>query len=435
MFKLWKPITENSKYSRIIRSSWPALALLVLLVFRYPQLESLTQKNFALLKLMRLWDIQAKTYFDPPCIVQGDYKNLIYDLTLGGQTSTPSSNVQTHLGRYLWLEGECNQAITVWQNAGVEQNEAALFELFRIGRFGTLTLDQRHDLADYAYRRAIDLYQDQQNHHAYQWFVRAFDLMPERRNADMVVVLGDESSNDFNASKIWQRMIDGLPDTNEDYWWAVGRLAALEQAWGQAASAYARGAMISSDPNAFWIEAGRAWENVGNWKQALIAYQRANDALPEDPRAYWGLGNAYLGLQNYPDALHWFHRGIEKCQQCSIGYYYLGVTHFFAQNYDLAKLNLEKSLDLQPNHSASMYYLAKIENAEGQADLAERWMVRAIQNEQHVPAAWWLLLGDWRMAIGDCLGSSAAYTNALNAGTTVQVIQSKMNALEQVCNQ
>jgi cytochrome c-type biogenesis protein CcmH/NrfG len=103
-------------------------------------------------------------------------------------------------------------------------------------------------------------------------------------------------------------------------------------------------------------------------------------------------------------------------------------------DYVQARQNLMNALKIEPTNQSGMYLLAQIYYHEGNPQLAETWLLEAINHEidpQNL-GAWWMQLGDWRLEWNNCSGALEAYTNASTEGVNEEMMQ-KLKKLEELC--
>ena len=392
--------------------------------------------NLAILELQRPWLARSTKTFDSACsattTLPAARSNLERSLTL----IPTNSRRLTYLGRVAWLEGRCDEAIRLWQHAEQDQNEAAAFELFWRGQYEALPQAIRLRLADFAYQRGIEASKALETTAAWEWYQRAFDLVPQRRSAEKLVSVLEHTGNFSQTISLWRNMAEAIPATTADHWWAIAELHQINQEWKAAALAYTQGAELTNEPFEFWLEAGRAWERIEEFERARTAYERARQALPEAPQSYIALGNIYRGQQNYEEAAKWFEKAKQIEPKDFNSYYFLGITYFQMQHYAEARQNLNAALNLNPDHDGSLYYLALIAYTERDIQSAETLLVRAIDSIRRVaepPGDWLIQLGDWRLEQQNCAGAREAYLEARQIAAVQTAAQEKLNQLTDHC--
>jgi tetratricopeptide (TPR) repeat protein len=406
-----------------------ALSFVLLFVLNYAEpLYFAYQNNKLSLALWPVWEIQQKAFFDPPC----EDRQVLHDfLTVSVSDNSVYSSL--NVGRLLWLNGYCDEALAVWEVAARSCPFASL-ELVRVGTYDSLPTSVSLQLADFMHNYAQGLLQQGDDQLAYDWFRRAFDLVPERRSAERIVRLEIQAGRTHTALLLWNDMFSLLPETHQDHWWAKGRYHGLKQEWDVAALAYVQGTRLTEDPFPFWIEAGRAWEYSGNFTQAVFAYETAQQLSLNDPRSYLGLGHVHRQQENYDLALKWYFLARDVQPYGSDPYYYLALTYYMYGDDLLAKENFERSLEINPNYFDSKYFLAQIYHANGDLSLAERWMLAAVNSNPNPPYSWWLLLGDWQLEMTNCPGARFSYLSAVDVANANQdLIAEKLRALNQIC--
>lgn len=416
-----------------MRRSWFILLMPLLLLLQAVPLAAQWQKNLALLELQRPWLDRHELQPTSDCYAVGKFPDIKRRLQSSLALNPTDDRILTHMGRIYWLEGDCDTAAAMWKQAAVGQDPSAAFELFQIGMYDALPSHLRLVLADYAYRRAVELAANLEAPTALQWFRRALELVPQHRSAEALARWYEKEGDTSHVVELWQKMADQLPSTDAEYWWAKGRLHALNSEWEAAAHAYEQGGRLTLDPYEYWIEAGRAWENDGNWEQATEVYERARVAQPEFVASYIGLGNIYRLQKQYDEALKWYESARRVYPEYADPIYYLGLTQYLMLDHTQAQSNLQKAVKLNPDHISAMYYLAQSLHETGNLPLAESWLVNAIDRLEYPPSIWWEQLGDWRLEQHHCTEAHEAYIRAGAAGTAEQAIQQKLEALSKTC--
>ena len=389
--------------------------------------------NLAALELIPLWQDQSAQVFDPPCRAAGTFLNL-------AQRFQPSialghARALTHWGRVRWLEGHCTEAIEAWEQAWTRAgDQAAAFELVRVGEYAVLPLEMRQIIAEGFYQSGRNIAKAQGDQSALGWLRRSFDLMPQHINAGALVEQYRKSEDTAAIYEVWHKMAATLPSTNAEHWWAVAELRNLENQWEAAAQSYERGAELAGEPYEFWMGAGRAWLQARQWGAAVAAYERAYEVNP----AAWtcvSLGRVYYARGDYASALQWYLEAKAKSPKEPEPYYRLGETYYTMGDYGQAQQYFSEALGIDPDHFLSMYYVAQIFYKEGDFGQAEKWILEALSR---IPwrgsrTAWWLELGDWRLGWRDCVGARDAYTSAREAGASEQILQQKLIGFEKIC--
>jgi len=391
-------------------------------------------RNLAVLRLYPLWLEQAEPVLDPPCRAVGTFS----DLEQMFQPSIALGNAHgwTHLGRVLWLQARCDEAVDAWERAWTIARDATVaFELIRVGQYTVLPLGIRQKAAEDFYRKARGLTKIHSDKSALGWLRRAFDLAPHHKYASAIAQIYRKVGDTKNARHVWQRLADLTPDTDAEYWWAVGELASMDGNWNAAARAYAQGGTITAEPYEFWTAAGSAWLRAHELDAALAAYEQAYQMIPNA----WAcilLGNVYRARRQYTEALRWYAEALTKSPQDPEPYFRFGEIYYLLGEYARALQYLGQSLRIDPNYYMSMYYIAKIFRVQGDTVNAERWMLDALERIPwyDMRAAWWIELGDWRLEWRDCDGARKAYINAREMLIVEeQTIQKRIKKLTEIC--
>ncbi len=356
-------------------------------------------KNLAVLELTQPWFFHIGQQLDPPCTVFGGLPKAEDRLSASYRLHPENSRVLTHLGRILWLEGRCDLAISQWEQAyALTDSQDAAFELFRVNQNSPLSLPVRQTLAQRTYNQAQIL----------------------------------ESSGSL---LLYSRVLDLLPEETEPmHWQAMGELAMLNNEWVSAALAFTRGANLTPDSMNLWLEAGNAWEKGTDWEQASKAYESALNAQPDSVWPLLKLGGIYRLKGDYQNALHLYSQAKDMAPEATDPYFHLGVTYYLMQDYDQAQYYLEKVLALLPEHASAKFHLAQVMYKQGDFDQAKNWLLAALDNYPDAPVAWWVLLGDWQLEWNDCEAAKETYLHARDLGEDAQVIETKLTAIANECD-
>jgi tetratricopeptide (TPR) repeat protein len=274
----------------------------------------------------------------------------------------------------------------------------AAFELFRVGQYKALTLDVRLILADVIYHQT----ENQESIDVYTLYSSALNLVPEK--------------------------------TEPLHWQMIGEIALLNNEGREAALAFTRAAILATDSAELWIRAGEIWESVSNWDQAEDAYQKAIKAQPDMMWPRIKLGNIYQFKGQYQDALRLYFQAMDIAPDYSDPYYHLGLTYYLMQEYVQAQHYLEITIGLVPEHASGKFQLAQVMYAQGDLDIAENWLMDAVNNYPEAPLAWWIQLGDWQLEQGDCKSAQATYTHARALGENGQLVEQKLVSASNVCD-
>jgi tetratricopeptide (TPR) repeat protein len=404
------------------------------LLFQAHTLYAGALRNLAVLQLQPLWQAFSEPIVDPPCRKAGEFSDLRQLILPSIQAG--NERARTHLGRALWLEGSCEEAIEAWKQAWTAtQDLTAAFELIRVGEYAILSLEVRQTVAESFYQQAIRLDLQGEKQQALPWFSRSFDLIPQHKSASKIAEFYRAAGDTAAARRVWEKLAEKTPAGNAEHWWAKAELYGMDQQWEAAARAYTEGARVSVEPYGFWMGAGSAWTNARQWDAALTAYERA---YQENPAAWTCimLGNVYRARQQYDEALKWYAEAQAKSPRDAEVYYRFGETYYVMGDYAHARIYLDQALQIDPDHFLSMYYVARIYYDGGNRDLAEKWMLDALARIpwRDARAAWWIELGDWRLQWRDCDGARDANACAREGGAKEQTIQMKTKTLVEICS-
>jgi tetratricopeptide (TPR) repeat protein len=407
------------------------LIALMLVSVRGVSVQAAWLKNMAVVGLIPLWIFQSTEVLDPSCPISNTFSEIEKHLQVSYQINLDDHHILTHIGRIFWLEGNCDEAITHWKQAYTLIDDlGAEFELFRVGEYALLSAETRLSLATMANYRAAALVNEGEEQTAYQWYRRAFILVPQISSANALMNL---SGYPLDNNKLWLDLIAQLSKTEAAYWWAIAKIYEQHNDWEAAAIAYTQGVELTAAPYEFWMQTGFAWEEAEDWDKAITAFESAIQLQPDIPWPYLEVGNVYRIRQQYPKALGWYNKAKNVEPRYSDPYYFSGVAYYMMKDYAQARLYLEKAIEISPNHISARVSLAEVWYSENNLELAEIWMLDAINNAAVVPAVWWTQLGDWRLEWQDCLGARDAYTQALSVDKGNLVIKQKLTMLMETC--
>jgi len=417
-------------------NNWRAAVLVFMLMIlgtafvRGTNMQASWMKNLAVIKLVPQWIIQTNNVLDPPCSISGTVSDIGNHLQDSYQLNPKDHRILTNLGRISWLAGNCDDAITQWEQSYLlTEDLGAEFELFRVANYALMPAETRLVLADMAYDQATALINEGEEGIAYQWYQRGFILVPTNTSADTLI----DISNQLNDGMLWQEFIAQLPKTEAAYWWASAKLYEEREDWQAAAFAYTKGVELTAVPYEFWMQIGFTWEKASDSEKATLAYKNAIQAQPNIQVPYIQLGNIYRTQHHYQEALDWYAKAMNEASGFSDPYYFSGITYNKMREHAQARFYLEKAIEISPNHVSARVALAEVWHSENNSELAEKWILEAINTAEDAPAGLWIQLGDWRIEWQDCPGAQDAYIQAQSIDMGDLEIQQKLTTLMETC--
>jgi len=144
-------------------------AFVLLLLLRAQPLYAARLRNLAMLRLYPLWLEQAEPILDPPCRALGAFSDL--EQMLQPSIALGNAHGWTYLGRVLWLQARCDEAVDAWERAWTTaRDQTAAFELIRVGEYAVLSLEMRRMAAEHFYQQAIGFAKTRGDPRALVWF-------------------------------------------------------------------------------------------------------------------------------------------------------------------------------------------------------------------------------------------------------------------------
>lgn len=349
--------------------------------------------------------------------------------------SNRSVSVKMNLGRAFWLQGDCADAIDTWQaiNHADPFNIDSIVNLLRAGSKPNIPQELLPEIADYTYKTGMFARAEAQTEASGIWLEISFSAMPQRKTANELARLYYDLGKFDDAKSVWKRMTQMTKPETAEYWWAIGKLAELDNDWQLAVAAYKSGVSLTADSYEFWMRQGYAFEQLKDWNGAERAYQSAISTNSRSEKPYIALGNIAEQTNNYTKAIQWYSQA-EALAPASVDALY-GLGHaYFAQGDDQVALTyLEKAMQAAPNSTWIAYYLAHSLYRSGKPEAGITYLQKAIEVYPGKPWTWALELGDWLQAFKMCKEADGAYANAEMWGADRSLIEEKRRALALVC--
>lgn len=312
--------------------------------------------------------------------------------------------------RVYWLEGRCvelteltstSDSIVLWLQATAFQNLGQLDQAAAVYR--------RAGAEDYPEKRAKWAFDAGSQAATWEWLNVALRSHPTRWVAEMLASQYIKQDEQNLAIGAWESLAHSRPETDEDYWWALGQAAELEGEIVQAAILYAKGAPFSQFPYAFWLRSGDLFLQASDWRSATQSYTQAAQTRPDQILPFLGLGHIQLRQGHYQEALIWY----ELADQIQPGSHW--PAHFEGQVY-FAMGDLTAALDRfsraerdTPGMLWNQFYLARTLYTLDRASEAFVYVDRALNSDVPKPVMWLTIIGEWLSSVGENELASRAF--------------------------
>jgi tetratricopeptide (TPR) repeat protein len=410
-----------------------AVILVLIAVFAYaPRLLRVGQANLARIVLDRAWIQGFENGGYVPCEYITNESNSVEQLQDFFSLIPLRSD---EMGRALWLNGHCSEAVKTWTEAldSLPQENSAVLGMLLTGRTDFVPLEILSDVSEYAYMTGMIARAHDNLGASAQWYGLSLDLFPQRKTATELARLYREQGYFESERDVWQRVIKISTETMPDHWWAIGKLAELENNWQIAAQAYQTGANLTNEPFEYWMRSGDLNEKIEAWHEAEKAYQQALTVAPQNWRPYFALG--YLNEQQtkYDDAITWYMKAVAIAPKSIDTLYGLGHAYYLMGNDGLAQSYLRDALGVSPNHTWTAYYLAQSLYRSGNRIDAVKSLDSAITSHPGKPWEWAVQLGDWEQEANNCQGAKDAYQRAVSMGASLNTISARQSSLLSSC--
>ena len=317
-------------------------------------------------------------------------------------------------GRVAGLQDGCEAALQVWSDHA-PQDEIALLEranaLHACGRAEeALTLYQQ--IPQSAVYLGFLAAQAQQPALAIQRYQLSLAISPTLQVAEALTLIYHDANQPEMERTVWVDLSAATTSGDPDHWWALGQAAALQQDWDGAAAAYAAGAALARGPCRFWEAQCDSLRRLERWQEAEDVCQSALRSCPDQVWPYLRMGDVRRAQSDLDGALEWYRQAATLRPDAGQSQYLIGLTLYRQGLYVQAEQALRQALSLDADHAASAYYLARCLYETGRMGEAAETLAAAIELEQGPAWEWALLLGDWRLKLGDREGALHAYLRA-----------------------
>lgn len=388
-------------------------------------------KNYADWQVRKIWDSDIVENIEKPCLLNGNYSSIKTELMRIIEFG--DKRAWTNMGRVLWVEGNCEDAIDAWKKAWkFTEDPISAYELMRSrDDFTILSQSMREQLSNMAYHRGIKLDGEKKYALAITWIEKSLMLVPRHESATKLADLYNKMGVNTHTKQIWIDMINRLSKEDSDYWWAIGELYLIDNNWTSAAHAFTQGAELADDPHPFLMQVGYSWYQANNWKKAIKTYEEAIRIKPNYWWSYIMIGKIYKEMGDYDTAIQYFLKVKDLDPNNPSPYFHIGEIFYIMHDLESAYNYFNEALKLDTNNFMSKYYIALILYDENKITEAEQWMEDAIQSNpwKDMRANWWIIIGDWRVKRYDCDGALIAYINAQKDGATEQILETKLNLI------
>jgi tetratricopeptide (TPR) repeat protein len=340
-----------------------------------------------------------------------------------------------NLGRIAWLEGDCEQSKASWERVinSIHQSQSVAFWMYWLDDKTTKdrveSIIGQEILANFnagagTRARSVDAVDT-----AILWYELAFELSPSSSVGESLVNLYKQKDQIDNAKNTLGQILELNIAKTEDYWWARGQLAELNNDFKKAFEAYSEGAKTADDPFDFFIRQAKVLERLDDWEGAEIVYRKALEIRPDHILGYIGIGNIERRDQNYNQALIWYQKAYDLDSEDFFPIYLMGELFFEKGEFPQAMAYFEDALVRYPNHDKSLYYLALCLNLADKRGIAKVTLERAIDNSEFNRWQWLVLLGDWFREDGDNLEALDAYLRAEKLNPEDPIISERIDLL------
>ncbi|MBN1262129.1 MAG: tetratricopeptide repeat protein [Anaerolineae bacterium] len=329
----------------------------------------------------------------------------------------------------LWFEGKCDEANEAWRTSLQLDDERILSAFGLVWANEVPPVVLREPLSVYALNNGILAREHGAPESATEWFLRSLSLSVSRKAIEGHLNTAGAVKHEEERA-LWQQLALETPPVDPDHWWAVARLAALDQDWERAAELYEQGARIAPSPYQFWYASGTMWERSEAWESAKYAFEQALAAQPEVVWPYVALGNLERRKNEFDTALGWYQQALSVNPTVFEPYYYIGLIRYYQELDSEAMTYLTQATALNSGHAWSFYFIAKIQFRNRAPLAAIETLEHALELTSQPPWEWFLLLGDWQLEMDDRERALQSYENALLWDAPVDEVNHRIERLE-----
>ena len=160
------------------------------------------------------------------------------------------------------------------------------------------------------------------------------------------------NANYSEATTQWQQVRQLVPQDHIPPF-ELGRLAALEGHWDEAASWFTRSLAIRPNFADAWVELGKVNAAQAKLEAALADYGRALSFQPSDYAAWYYAGLALSKMQKRAEAIEHYRQAVRFNPRFWEAHFELGGQLGLEGRFDEARAELEKSIRLKPDFATS----------------------------------------------------------------------------------
>jgi tetratricopeptide (TPR) repeat protein len=314
------------------------------------------------------------------------------------QISPENTSLWRGLGLFLFATGQEEEAVAVWQNAGLDPAQVAASQGYYANSVGRYDIS----LAWYAYAVQLDPGLAQpwrelgrlrlhtgQAEAARVAYERAFDL-GDADSAEPLARLWRDDGEPHSAIAVWQAALHLFPDHGDRLrWWqglsnvlrATGQWEAGQQVVEQAVLEFPEDARL-------YVEYGAIiYGYSGNADAAMNALHRAMLLNETMTGAYSTAAQIMASERRYEEAYQWYSEVIERDPLNPSWYVAQGNMARAAGDLSLARHAFEEAIAQNPDFAAAYYGIALIYQQLDDKDAATSAITRALQlsDNQNLP--------------------------------------------------
>ncbi len=347
-----------------------------------------------------------------------------------------------NLGRSLWLEGDCERALTIWQYSAelapydVINQWAIANAFYAMGaRIQALALYQSLNTAEYFTGLGQQIEKRGISEESIEAYELSIAIRPTRKAIQGVSGLYVRMGEPEKAIAAWRKLLSVTSETQPDHWWARGQIAELERDWERALSAYQRAISLEKDRYFLYLLYTRAGAVSQEQKDYVTARRYFEAAAEINPSmwAYLHLGFLEQQQKRYDQALQWYQQANEVDPQSEWPEYYQGVLFWERGEKDRAMEFFIQAETQNPNNASVKFYLGLASYEAGDLSQAVDRLEQAIELYQGRPIYWMKLLGDWQTQAGRCTEAIATYRQILLWQPDNKDIQQQLEKVQQEC--
>jgi len=324
------------------------------------------------------------------------------------------------LGLSEWLAGQCDLAWAKWRRAPQLDPRNRRFWFY--AGHGYFAVDEKDAAIDafrragaghYLYKQGRRAELEANPQEALKWFEVAAQVAPDVLTLDRLAYLYKSFNQREKAVAALQRFAAQSPEGSDQYWWAVGQAAILNEDLEAAIFAFRQGTTTESNQIDFYMLIGDTLEKKGALGEALDAYRQSTRLHPENIYAYIALGQVAVKLGRRGEARQAYERAGVIDPNSELPDLHLGILALEEQRYDLAEWHLFRARSKNPRNRLVLYHIALCFYHQGDARSAIDYLKQAVEPSPLTPY-WWVTLGEWYTEVGNSTEAMNAYREALS---------------------